>query len=360
MIPVILSEWVLYLSFSLLMGSFILASVPADARPDITVPKKYMAMAVTAVAMFSFIPILLLMMSLQEAMGWQESVRTVLLTFEIGKAWIFTTITAAVLGGFIWIFYKERNPAYPWAGGILTIVLIAGFAWSSHAASLEQIKGAAIDAAHLITVSIWAGVLFITGWFSKNHTGWLKFLRWFTPAAAICLLVTTVSGIALMSIIMELPRYPETWTISYGQLLVLKHVLILSLLIYAVINSVLIRRRLKQDVLFSPIPWMKAESLTALLIFSVTAALGQQSPPIASTLAKGPNALFILLNQEAGLRTDVQFMITMADLPLYLIALMFSLMIFYAFLKKMPPIYTFILSILFVFTGWLAILMSIQ
>ena len=360
MMPVILSEWILYLSFSLLMGSFILASVPADARPDISVPKKYMAMAVTAIAMFSFIPVFLLMMTLQEAIGWQESVRTVLLTFEIGKAWIFTTITAAVLGGFIWIFYKEKQPDYPWVGCILTAVLIAGFAWSSHASSLEQAKGAAADAAHLLAVSVWAGVLFIAGWFSKSHAGWLRFLRWFTPAAALCLLVTTVSGVVLMSIILELPRYPETWTISYGQLLVLKHVLIISLLIYAVINSVFIRRRLKQDSTFSPIPWMKAESLAALLIFSVTAALGQQSPPIASTLAKGPNALFTFLNQGSGVHQDVQFLITVADLPLYLIALVLILIIFYAFLKKMPAIYTFILSILFVFTGWLALLVSVQ
>ncbi|WP_246050037.1 copper resistance D family protein [Aquibacillus sediminis] len=324
--------------------------------------KRYMIMATIGVALFSFTPVLVLILNLQENLGWQAGLQTVLLTFDIGNAWIFTTIVVMVLFVFIVTFYQPVQTKYSWAGCLLTFILMIGLAWSSHASSLEQAKGVLTHLAHFTAVSIWIGVLFVVSWFSKNYVNWLQFLYWFTPIAIGCVLVTTASGILLMSFFMDLSQYPDSWTVDYGQFLLIKHLLIISLFVYAVVNGIFIRKKLIKAKNFNPIPWVKAESIVALLIFSITAAMGQQAPPSASTPeTDGLSFLFEFFYQgQYYPGMEVQLSVNMLSIFLIIIALLFLVMIFYAFFKKASTMITFLLSVLFVCSSYLALIMSIS
>ena len=359
---VIVSEIVLYLCFSILMGSFILSIIPRNYRPSLFVRKSYLILAATGVGLFSFTPVLLLIWSLQQRLGWQAGIQMVLLTFDIGKAWIFTSIVVFLLLVFIAKFYQLENLGYSWIGCLLTFLLIIGVAWSSHANSLEQGKGFIIHFAHFMAVTVWVGIMYIVSWFSKNHDNWLRFLRWFTPVAIGCLLVTIVSGIILMTFVMDIGQYPNAWMVDYGQFLLIKHILIISLLVYAFINGVLIRRRLSKNQSFNPVPWVRAESIFALLVFSATAAMSQQSPPSASTLQdEGLSVLFELFYQgQYYPGMEAQLSINSMSILLIMIAFLFLILIFYAFSKKTSAIIIFLLCVLFSFSSYLAIILSIS
>ena len=138
----------------------------------------------------------------------------------------------------------------------------------------------------------------MAGWLSTNHNNWEKFLKWFTPIAILCVLTTMGTGLYLMNLMVGFDEYTNGWKLTYGQALLLKHIFIIPLLAFAFINSILIKRRLKNDSTFNPIPWIKAESLVVLFIFTATSVLGQTSPPkdLETTFALvGPSKLFDFL-----------------------------------------------------------------
>lgn len=361
MISVIFSEFIIYLCVSILMGTFILTFVPNNYRPFIYVKKGILILATVGIALFSFMPILRLIFNLQGRIGWQKGFQTVLLTFDIGKAWIFTVFVVFLLLFFILRFYHSDQSNYSWIGCLLTLVLILTLSWSSHASSLEQEKGLITHLVHFTAVSIWIGTLLIVSWFSKNYGKWLMFLRWFTPLAVGCILSTVVSGIILMSFFVDLSHYLYAWTVNYGNFLLIKQLMIISLLAYAAVNGIFIRHNLKKDKNFNPIPWSRVESIVALLIFSITAAMGQQSPPGGNTSeVYDLSILFELLYQgEYYPGADLQFSLNTTSSLLLIIACLFLAMIFYTFYKKQSAMITILLSILFVFSSYLAILTSL-
>ena len=93
----IISQALLYLCFALSLGSFILYLVPNTHRPDIHVPKGALMMATGGIAIFSFFPVLQLILYLYPDIGLVQTVKSVLFTFEVGKAWIFTYILSNLI-----------------------------------------------------------------------------------------------------------------------------------------------------------------------------------------------------------------------------------------------------------------------
>ena len=85
----IISQALLYLCFSLTLGSFILYLVPNTHRPDIHVPKGALMMATGGIAIFSFFPVLQLILYLSPDIGLVQTVKSVLFTFEVGKSMDF-------------------------------------------------------------------------------------------------------------------------------------------------------------------------------------------------------------------------------------------------------------------------------
>ncbi len=362
MLMVIIGEILLYLCLSLLIGSFLIALVPSSYRPEVNIPRSVQVIATVGIGIFSFAPVLLLIVNLSESMGLSQTLQTVLLTFEIGKAWVFTFLVVNLLFIFIVWFDDRKSPIYSYIGIIFVVIIIMGLGWASHASSLDQFSGFFIHTSHFLAVSIWVGILLVVSWFSKDHSNWLKFLRWFSPVAVSCFSITIVSGLVLMTFVVEFNEYTNAWMLPYGQLLLLKHILIIPLLIYAGFNSILIKKKLLKNHDFNPLPWARVESILILVIFAITAALGQQSPPSDSTLkSEGPSKLFNFFYQgqfQQGM--SVELVANATSLSLLLLAILLVALTVYSFLKKAPVIVTFILSILFVFSSYLALILSIQ
>ncbi|MFE8699904.1 copper resistance D family protein [Cytobacillus sp. FJAT-54145] len=364
MILTIFSETLLYLCFSILIGAFLLSLITNSHKPDIKVPKGVMMASIGGIAIFSFVPLLSLIFHLYEDLGFLTTFHSVLFTFEVGKAWIFTYIVANFLFIFVvWIDYR-KNPFYAMIGLSITLLLLLALGWASHASSLDQWKGFLTHTAHFTAVCVWVGVLIVTSWFSINHSNWSSFLRWFRPLAMICFTATVLSGLVLMSLVVEFKEYPTSWSISYGQALLIKHLLVIPLIAYAFINSFLIRKRLQLDSTYNPIIWTRAESIVVLLIFSVTAALGQQSPPhdIALTIrTEGVSSLFSSI-YRGNIYPDfiVQFSLNVMSLSFFALSFVFLALIILSYVKKLSVIVSFYMCFLFVVSGYLALILSLQ
>ena len=360
----VISETLLYFCFATLLGSFILHTVPKDVRPEIVVPRKVLFIAIMGVALLSFIQPLRLILAFYKEIGLSLTVQSVIFTFEIGKAWLLTVFFSIILFIYLVLFDIRKKTSYSYVGIIITIGLIVAVGWASHASSQVGFSGFITHSFHFLAVSTWIGILLIVGWFSTNQNNWLNFLKWFSPVAVICLLITMGTGLFLMNVVVEFKDYASAWKLTYGQALLLKHILIIPLLTFAFINSILIRKRLKNVENFNPRPWTKVESLVVLFIFVATSVLGQTSPPhnIASTLAmEGPAKLFDLLYSGSVTRElDVVLAFGVNSISLMVLAVLFIGLTIIAFMKRAPAILSFIISVLSVITIYLSLMFSIQ
>ncbi|CAM4370349.1 copper resistance D family protein [Paenibacillus typhae] len=273
-----LSEFILYCCFAIVVGNQILVFIPEGHRPSIDVPYWILNSTIIGIAVLSFSSLLTIVNSFAEDFDndYWMIFRSVLFEFNIGHAWLITLgLTALLL--FIQSFKRAVNtPSLEFVTAALTLALILAFAWASHCTASYQLKGFVPHAIHFLSVCIWIGTLFIVSWFSTNHNNWSSFLKWFSPLALVCLVFTISAGFFLMNLLV--PDYVNSWIVSYGQALLFKHLLIIPLLTFAFMNGVLVKRKLKQDSDFNPIPMVRTESIIALLVFGAMAVMGQQSP----------------------------------------------------------------------------------
>lgn len=359
-----ISESLLYFCFSILVGSFLLYLVPSSYRPDIKVPKGALMTATGGIAILSFIPVLQVILFLYQDIGLARTFQSVLYTFEVGKAWILTFIISNLLFIFIVWFDFRKKSINAIVGMGFTFILILTLGWASHASSLDLWKGLLTHTLHFVAVTVWVGILFVVSWFSKNHSNWLNFLKWFTPVAVVCFLVTAISGFFLMKFVIDFKDYANAWMLPYGQALLIKHLLIIPLMAYAFINSILIRKKINGDKDFNPVPWTKAESVIVYLIFSATAVLGQQAPPhdIETFLASGgPSKIFDLLYQGGITREmDVVINFELNSFMLLVLGLLFISLIILSLIKKAPPLFSFIMGVLCVLSLYLSLILSVQ
>jgi putative copper export protein len=161
---------------------------------------------------------------------------------------------------------------------------------------------------------------------------------------------------------MELSDYVSVTAISYGQTLLIKHIAILPLLAFAFINSFLIRKRLKNDPFYNPLPWAKLESIIVLVVFSITGALGQASPPheLSSMLrAEGASKLFSFFH-PGQIKFPIEFTPGIISITLFLLAIFFLALVIVTFIKKAPKALALLMSLLFILTGYIGFMLSIS
>ena len=82
----IISQALLYLCFALTLGSFILYLVPNTHRPDIHVPKGALMMATGGIAIFSFFPVLQLILYLSPDIGFSQTLAVCSFYVRSGKS----------------------------------------------------------------------------------------------------------------------------------------------------------------------------------------------------------------------------------------------------------------------------------
>lgn len=360
----IISEALLYVCFALLMGSYILSLFPSDLIPTIVVSKKVKLIAVFGIAVFSFVPLISLILYLYEDYGLFNSLQSILLTFEVGKSWLFMFIVTVFLGLYILFFYDKKSPFYAIIGIMLIFVLILGVSWSSHASSIENFYGLITHFLHFASVVIWVGLLLVVSWFSKNTNNWLSFLKWFHMTALYCFGIIMITGFSLMGFSTPLEAYPDTWMVSYGQSLLIKHLFIIPLIAYAFINGILIKKRLQKDESFDARPWTKAEFVILLLIFGATGAMSQQSPPhnmFETISSEGFSSLFLLFH-DGFVSSDIAVQLTLNTEGILLLSIsaFFLAMSLFSYVKRIPAVFSFIMSLFVVIAAYIGLLLSIQ
>ncbi|GLX69476.1 copper resistance D family protein [Paenibacillus glycanilyticus] len=289
------SEALLYLCFAILTGTFILRIVPEHRRPEIRVPTWLLLVCALAIPLLEYVPIhdSAVLFAKDTDITYGEMVKSILLDLNNGKAWVWSAVASIGLAFLLGLPSFRNDKHMPKVSLFILLLLILWLGYASHATSLYGTKGWLVHTAHFLAITVWIGVLMVVSWFASDSRNWEAFLAWFSPLAIGCMLITFTAGILLMTF--TTPQYVNSWMLPYGQMLLLKHLLIAPLLLFAYTNGFGYRKMLKQSNSFNPKPWLKGESVIALLLFIVTGALGQQTPPhnVKETLQTvSPSELF--------------------------------------------------------------------
>ncbi|MEK4229192.1 copper resistance D family protein [Solibacillus sp. FSL H8-0538] len=358
-ILVIISQALLYLCFSVLVGSFILLLVPSKYRPDIKIPKRIFLLSAITLPVFAFIPVLDITLYIAPRLGLLETFKIVLTTYTVGTAWDFTLLGSVVLVLLISFARSTEQGIFSFLGALLTFGLILTVAWSSHAGALDPIIGIISDFLHLTAISIWVGILLIISWCSINKNNWLKFLNWFSLVAICCLAVTALSGLFLMDVMVD--GYIGSWMVSYGQGLLIKHLFLLPLIFYALVNSLIVKYRLSKDASFNPIPWIRVEGFILLTIFTITAAFSQHSPPHGNYLTNDAvSPLFRLFHADIiNSSSTIGFVVNLDTVLFFFLSILFIGLIVLSFFKKAPIIVSFLFSCLFVTSIYFMLMVTV-
>ncbi|MFY4776426.1 copper resistance D family protein [Metabacillus sp. RGM 3146] len=354
----IICKFFLYLSFAILIGTFTMAFAKDENKPVQEVSRRLIQASILGVALFSFAPIVELAFRFFDAGGFYYGLVKVIGEFEIGQAYVLTFVIIVIFYLFASFLPVQTNKQYAAISLFFVLLMIFSQSATSHVASINPI-GIMYHASHLISMSLWVGVLFLAGWFTKDTSNWLRFLRWYTPLASICVFFVAFSGFLLMTLVMDITQYPETWQLNYGQTLLIKQLLIIPILFFGIINGFLIKGLLKKKRQVNPLPWAKAESIYVLMVFAVTGVLSQQDPPhvIKETLrTDGTSSLFSIF---AGNTANASFSLTgLGSVMLFLSAIFLFLTIF-GFLRKASVFLSFLTGIGFILSAYVGFMMCV-
>ncbi|RDW16153.1 copper resistance D family protein [Oceanobacillus chungangensis] len=358
-IIVIISQALLYLCFSILAGSFLLLLVPSSYRPNIKIPKYLLLISAIILPVFAFFPVLDSILFIAPRLGLLESFKIVLTTYTVGTAWDFTLIGSVLLVLLISLARPKEKDTFAFLGTVLTFGLILTVAWSSHAGAMEPITGIISHFIHLTAASIWVGVVLIVGWCAINHNNWLKFLSWFSKIAIGCLTATAISGILLTNVMVD--GYTDSWMVSYGQGLLIKHLFLLPLVFYALLNGLIVKYKVSKDITFNPIPWVRVEGLILFVIFTITAIFSQQSPPHGNYLTNDAVSPLFRLFHDVIIDSSNTIGFTVNLNIVYFFFLCISLvgLIILSIYKKASIMITFLLSCLFVMSIYFMLMISV-
>jgi copper resistance protein D len=343
-----------YLIFSLLVGHVVLQFVPESKKPNIELPKHLLLISTLGIIVFTFVPVLALILYFADSVGYASSAAAVFTSFQIGQAWLFITVFAI----FLWLtLYLERSK-YLQAFWIILMIIAIGL--GSHVSSQSFVVGIFSHTTHFLMVTIWVGVLLQASWFSKDKENWSEFLQWFTPLAIVCMVNIFATGFVIMFTIEEPAEYINGWATTYGRMLLFKHISIIPVVIFAIINGIL-SRRVSSPSDYDPRTWLKSESIILLLVFYFTAVLGTLSPPYemayANQNATAPTWVEWLLAKNLLVQIEIEFAPTFLSLLLITTALLFLLLIIISY-RRMSPVFATVFGGCFILTLYLGLMFS--
>lgn len=354
-----ISQVLLYVCFSILAGGFLLLLIPSTYRPEVKIPTDYLLISAILVPILAFMPVLDIILFIVPRLGFAEALQTVLLSYTVGNAWNFTLMVSALLVLVIALMRSKEQRISASIALFLTFALILTIAWSSHAGAMDPIKGITGHFIHIAAISIWVGVILIVGWFATNHDNWLKFLSWFSKVAISCLAAAALSGILLMDVMVD--GYTDSWMVSYGQGLLIKHLFLIPLVFYALLNGFVVKYFLAKDTAFNPIPWIRLEGIVLFVIFAVTAFFTQQSPPHGNYLTEDAlSPVFQLFhNSIIDSSSTVGLTINLDIVYFFFIALLLVGLILLSIYKKASILVTFFISCLLVVNVYMMLMISV-
>ena len=361
-ILVSISQALLYICLSILLGTFLLNVVPVKLRPAFFVPPKWLIISSAVIPLLTFVPVLYIILYISPRLGFIRALEVVITQYTIGIAWSFTFLLSSFLI-FVMIIAHRANKMSRVSINVFSIFITLGvivtIAWASHASAVNMTLGIISDSIHLVAVCVWVGVVLIVAWFSTNTENWSNFLSWFSLVAISCFGATAISGFLLLDVLV--PDYVDSWIVSYGQGLFIKHLFILPLLFYAAINGLLVKYKLSIDSTYNPLRGIKVESVILLSIFTLTAFFSQSSPPHGSFVNKEAiSPLFELFHDVTSSTTNgLQFVSNGIAIAFVFGSMVLLGLNLFAYIKKAPVWLLYFLVVLFISCIYITFMLSV-
>jgi copper resistance protein D len=354
LIPI--SEIATYIVFSILAGHVALQFVPDSYKPNTNISKSILLLSTLGIFVFTLGPVLQTISYFSDSVGLPLAIMSVLTDFQVGKAWLFIGFISV----FLWLTIMLKGSKYIQALWLLLLVLAIGY--SSHVSSLSFWVGLFAHAIHFLIVSLWTGILLHVAWFSKDQQKWPNFLRWFTPFAILCFMIIIISGLLLMFFIVEPKDYVKSWVLPYGQMLLLKHISIIPVIVFAFVNGVLTKKALTIPS-FNPRPWIKLESIMIFIVFYFTSVLGTLSPPhaVEFTVKSEGASRWVewLLGKDIITTMNIGLMPYFQSWLLILVSLIFLTLVVISF-KQVRPIIAVVFGFSFILAMYFGLMLSIN
>jgi len=185
---------------------------------------------------------------------------------------------------------------------ILSVLIVASFAWTGHGvfnSGLEGFVHIAADILHLVAAGIWIGALMALGiliWHSvRTQSGidartTLENLDRFSGIGPIVVAVLVLTGLVNSWFLVGIAQWAALFTTEYGIALTMKLVLFGAMLLLAAINRYRLSPRLRADLESGLSPMVVLRKLRvavltefgiSFLVLAAVAFMGTWEPPIA-------------------------------------------------------------------------------
>lgn len=329
------SQFLLYASLSVVMGTMIMQCIPTTYRPGFQIAPKWLVFSVVVIPIAAFLPNLQLLSILMPQFGLLDSLWMIVSKYKVGHAWLATFAFSLLLLVLVRLAIKKASTSLYVSSIFVLMAIIAAIGYASHAGSMAGIAGSFLDFIHLLAVSVWLGILVIVGYFSTDTKNWSAFLQWFSPTALAAFTSVAISGVLMMEVIV--PKYVTSWAGTYGQFLFIKHVLLVPLAIIILANGLLIKLKINQP-LFEPRTWVKIELTLLAAILVVTAIFTEQQPPNFTVEAISP---FFELFYQNSVATGMQAYLQMTGIGIifFVLTAVFIGLTMVSYLKQLPTIF---------------------
>lgn len=293
----------LYLSLMVLMGlaAFPLYALRTDERSEGSIlslrgPLIFLSVVSFLLSLLGFFALVAAMLGTTLfAIEWETS-RSMLMETPIGAAWMVRM--AAVLFALYAACAVKRTNLRLIAVCIASAIAIATLVWTGHAGATEAPLGSlhkASDILHMLAAAIWLGGIAaffnmlqepIDGLWGDRLVVAHRALEEFSRVGSFCVAVIVVTGLINGQILVGFSNLPALLNNTYGQLLLLKLLLVGAMLALAAKN----RWRLTPDLGSSlaqgsqkaPVAALRAslllEAAAALAILALVAWLGTLEP----------------------------------------------------------------------------------
>ncbi|WP_112181022.1 MULTISPECIES: copper resistance D family protein [Paraliobacillus] len=349
----------LYVCFAILIGVHFLSLFPKEMSMNIKVKDRLMFGITLVIPILAVIPIIDLVNTIskyRDDYGFTSFVY-VIKEIEIGRAWFILLLLC--IFHLLLLLIRKNVLISSGIGIFLLLGIILTQSVVGHVASMASYPGALAHTIHLLAVCFWAGTLLVVSWLANDETNWHVFINWFSAIALLCLLLVTFTGI-FMSFSLTTGTIVSPWRVSYGQALLIKHLLYVALLLFVFINAILVRKKAKKSD-FSPKRWWRAESVIILLIFSVTGFMSEQEPPLNTEKLANSGDISILFRIFASVNMgdNVLFAPNLISVFFILLSVVFLLSTVLVFWFHEKVISTLLMSGLSVFSMYVGLMSSV-
>lgn len=233
-------------------------------------------------------------------------------------AWIVRlALEAALLAVVVWVARSGSGQSLALPGAVIAAGALISMTFTSHAAASADLRAPSmlINAAHILSVAFWIGgvaQLALVG--ALRRDAGPNVLKRFSGIALILAPVAIVTGALNAGV--TLPSVSSLWESRYGQMLLIKSVLVLAILGTAVLNRRLVGKgvehltRIAGSLRTEAILAVIAVLVASILALSVPPAIAQQQPLALRVSADDGRFVRLNVNTPDATRTDVEVWLT--------------------------------------------------